>query len=70
MFTLKSTNIATPLPVNKPDIIAPNDITFSKYSCVITTLEAQFGINPIKLDKIGPNTFFLNIKFPNVSSPT
>ena len=69
LLTLNKTSKATPLPVNKPDIKDPNEIILLKYNSVIITLEAQFGINPIKLDKIGPKILFLNIMLPKFSSP-
>lgn len=40
--------MATPLPVSKPAIILPKLIILFRYNSVIMTLDAQFGINPIR----------------------
>ena len=55
LLVLNNTNMPTPAPVNKPDINDPNVIALLKYNSVITTLDAQLGINPTKLDTKGPN---------------
>ena len=41
--------------VKNPEINVPKDNTLFIYSSVNTTLEAQFGINPIKLEINGLN---------------
>lgn len=70
LFVLNNTASPTPAPVNKPDIILPSEITFSKYIFVIITDAAQFGINPISDAIIGPITCLFNIQLAIVSSPT
>ena len=67
LFCLNRINNPNPEPVNNPDIQLPNGIIFSKYNSVITILEAQFGIKPIILDKIGLNILLLFIKLDNDS---
>ena len=50
LFALNKTIKATPLPVSNPAITLDKDITPLKYNSVRTTLAAQFGINPTKLE--------------------
>lgn len=61
-FCLNSTNIPTPEPHSKPAIQLPKVITFSKYSSVIMTLEAQLGINPIRLMISGDSILLFSVK--------
>ena len=50
-FTLKSTNIPIPELANKPAHTAGKLNKLSRYNCVNKTLEAQLGINPVKVHK-------------------
>ena len=51
MFLLVLNKITRAIPelVSKPAIILPKEIELAKYNLVITILEAQLGIRPIKL---------------------
>ena len=69
LLVLNNTANPTPAPTSKPAIIVPTDIIFSKYICVMITEDAQFGINPIAPDIIGPSIGLSNIKDAIVSSP-
>ena len=60
LLDLNKTNIATPLPVNKPDIAVPNEMIPLKYNSVIITLAPQLGISPIKLAVKGAKMLFFN----------
>ena len=55
LFVLNNTASPTPALTKVPEIIVDIEITFSKYICVKITDAAQFGINPINPDNIGPN---------------
>ena len=63
---MNKTNIATPLPVNKPAIKDGNVIILDANNLVNITLDAQLGIKPIILAIKGPkilsfkNTFYAN----------
>ena len=50
LFSLNNTIMAIPEPVKTPASIDPKLIDELKYNSVIKILEAQLGINPIKLD--------------------
>ena len=69
LFVLNNTASPTPAPTNKPAIIVPTEMIFSKYICVIITDEAQFGIRPINPEMIGPNIGLSSINEAIVSSP-
>ena len=69
LFDLNNIIIATPLPVSNPAIVDDSDSMLFKYNSVITTDDAQFGINPIKLVKNGVNILLLLNKLLNNSSP-
>ena len=69
LFDLNSTNIATPLPVNRPEITAENGNMSFKYNSVITIEEPQFGIRPIRLAMNGVKILFLLNKLLNICSP-
>ena len=62
LFCLKRTNNPTPEPDSSPAIQLPKVITFSKYSSVMITLEAQFGISPIILVNIGERILLFSVK--------
>ena len=49
--------------------VLTTDITFCKYIFVIITDAAQFGINPINAEIIGPSIGLSNNKFAIFSSP-
>ena len=68
LFDLNSTTKATPLLVNKPAIVEPNEIVLFKYNWVITTEAAQFGINPIMLAINEPNILSFKNNLANCSS--
>ena len=67
LFCLNKTNKPRPEPDRSPEIQLPNGNTSCKYNSVITTLDAQFGISPTKLDKIGLIILLLYTKVFNVS---
>jgi len=54
LFILNNTSRPAPAFANKPPISEPKLIIFDKYSSVIITDEAQFGINPINAATTGP----------------
>ena len=70
LFCLNSTSNPKPDPDKSPEIQLPNGSTSCKYSSVITTLDAQFGIKPIKLDKIGLIILLLYTKVFKISLST
>lgn len=59
LLFLNSTNREAPLLVNNPPINAPIDMELFIYNSVNITLDAQFGINPIKLVINVPNMVFV-----------
>ena len=69
LFTLNKTIKAIPEPVNNPASIDPKLIEEFKYNSVITILEAQLGIKPIKLEIKGLNIEPFSKMFDNLSVP-
>ena len=69
MFTLNSINNPNPEFTNKPPIIVPIAIIFSKYISVRITELAQFGISPIKHAINAPITGMSDIMLAIFSSP-
>ena len=57
-FDLNNIKSATPLLVNKPDIVDPKGRRLFKYNSVIKMLEPQFGIKPISPLINGVNQLF------------
>ena len=61
--------MATPLPVNKPDINELKLIALLKYNSVKIILEPQFGIRPIKLVINGDRNESFKNNWDRYSSP-
>ena len=68
LFCLNKINKPTPELDNSPDIQLPKVIILSKYNSVITTLPAQFGINPISAVIIGDKILLFLVKFMRTDS--
>ena len=60
LFSLNSTIMAVPLPVNNPAIRDGKLMALLRYNCVNITLAPQFGINPIRLVMNGPSIEFFS----------
>ena len=69
MLTLNNTSNPKPAFTSNPEIIVERGITPDKLSCVKITDEAQFGISPTKLARIGPKILLLLKILLIVSSP-
>lgn len=67
LFCLNNINNPNPEPVRSPEMQLPKGIIFSRYNCVIITLDAQLGIKPIRLDIMGLNILLLLMNVVNVS---
>ena len=67
LLLLNSISRAAPLPVRRPLINDDTFIALLIYSSVNITLEAQFGIKPIRLVINGLNILFLSSILDKIS---
>ena len=66
---LNKNNKPNPAFIHNPDIQAPISIPPSKYTFVIATLAAQFGITPTNAANKGDKYLFVCKKLAKLSSP-
>ena len=68
-LTLNNTSIPIPEFTNSPAHTAGKLKRFSRYNCVSNTLEAQLGINPVKVQRNMEALGYFKRKMRKVSMP-